>query len=181
MDIWAKAEHVALLAEKSYIGKARPPDDSELTPFFHDKLWLEAKTPRFLDGSAAILVFGQKGSRELARRLNHRLPCPVYWIQSFPGPDSHEHVHHFLLEQLRHLGWPIPECLPDASSVPPRGLFGKNLFEIQKPDTPGQTDTRPSGQWRAAKNLALEELLGPPSVSVRTPLRFRLLVPGTCR
>jgi|WetSurMetagenome_2_1015567.scaffolds.fasta_scaffold00426_8 heptosyltransferase III len=118
MDIWAKADYVALLAEKPYIGKTRPPDDSELTPFFHAELWKEAKIPRFLEGSAAILIFGQEGSRALARRISNRVPCPVHWIQSFPRPGSYQHVGDFLLEQLRHLDWPIPECLPELHPSP---------------------------------------------------------------
>jgi heptosyltransferase III len=113
IGLWTKAEHAALLAEKSYIGKERPPDDSELAPFHHDELWKKAKIPRFFLDSLAILIFGQAGSRVLAQRLASRMSCPVQWIQSFPNPGSQQHMHYFLLDQFRQLGWPIQESLPE--------------------------------------------------------------------
>jgi heptosyltransferase III len=113
INLWTRTEHIALLAEKTYLGKDLPPDDSELVPFFHDELWSEAKIPRFFQGAAAILILGQEGSQLLAGRLSRRLPCPVQWIQSFPGPGLNQHVHHFLLEQARRLGWSVEECLPE--------------------------------------------------------------------
>jgi ADP-heptose:LPS heptosyltransferase len=117
LKLWAKAEHVALFAEKSYIEKEHPPDDLELTPFFHDELWREAKTPRFFVDTLAILIFGQAGSRVLTTRLSARLPCPVQWLQSFPNPGSTQPVHHFLLEQCRQLGWSVEECLPQLKPL----------------------------------------------------------------
>jgi heptosyltransferase III len=113
IHLWTRAEHIALLAEKTYIGQDPPPDDSELVPFFHDELWREAKIPPFLHGAGAILVFGQTGSQMLAGRLSKRLSCTVHWVQSFPAPGSNQHVHCFLLEQLRRLGWAVKERLPE--------------------------------------------------------------------
>jgi len=130
IELWAKAEHVALLAEKPYIVHKHPPDDSELAPFFHDELWKEARTPRFLEKSVAILIFGQAGSRVLARRLSERLPCPVQWIQSFPSSSSHQHVHHFLLEQCRKLGWPIQECLPELPPSPREVSLAREMLML---------------------------------------------------
>jgi len=118
IDLWTRAEHLALLAEKPYVGKEPSPDDSELAPFFHDELWRGAKIPRFLEGRLAILIFGQAGSRVLAKRLSDRLPCPVQWVQSFPSPGSHQHVSRFLLEQCRQLGWSIQECLLELHPSP---------------------------------------------------------------
>jgi ADP-heptose:LPS heptosyltransferase len=112
IHLWTKAEHVALLAEKTYFGQEPPPDDSELLPFFHDELWKEASIPRFFQNAGAILVFGQAGSRVLAARLSKRMPCTVQWVQSFPGSETSRHVYHFLLEQFRRLGWALEECLP---------------------------------------------------------------------
>ncbi|HTY26001.1 MAG TPA: glycosyltransferase family 9 protein [Desulfomonilaceae bacterium] len=113
IDLWSKAEHVAVLAEKTYIGKTHPPDDLELVPFFHEELWREARIPRFFEDALAILIFGQAGSRVLGGRLAERLSCPVHWIQSFPEPGRHRHVHDFLLEQCQQLGWPLKASLPD--------------------------------------------------------------------
>jgi ADP-heptose:LPS heptosyltransferase len=113
IHLWARAEHAALLAEKPYVAKGPPPVDSELVPFFHDELWKEAKTPRFLHNAGTIFVFGKATSQLLAERLSRRLPCPVQWIQSFPDQESKQHVHHFLLNQFRRLGWTLGENLPE--------------------------------------------------------------------
>lgn len=112
LDLWSKPEHVALLAEKPFMGNTPPPDDSALFPFFRDELWHVATIPRFLEDARAILIFGQAGSRVLGERLSARLPCPVHWLQSFPGPGSCQHVHQFLLKQCRRLGWPLGDGLP---------------------------------------------------------------------
>jgi heptosyltransferase III len=113
IDLWTRTEHIALLAEKTYLGKDLPPDDSALVPFFQDELWSEAKIPRSFQGAVAVLIFGQAGSQLLASRLSRRLPCPVQWIQSFPGPGLNQHAHHFLLEQVRRLGWSVEERLAE--------------------------------------------------------------------
>ena len=34
MALWSKAEHIALLAEKSYVDSVHPPAEGELVPFF---------------------------------------------------------------------------------------------------------------------------------------------------
>jgi heptosyltransferase III len=138
MDLWTKAEHVALLAEKAYIGNTHPPDDLQLAPFFHDELWKQAKTPLFFEQSAAILVFGQAGSRVLARRLSARLSCPVQWIQSFPSPGSHEHVHHFLLEQFRQLGWPTQDCGFELHPTPHESSLARKSLQQKGGPSPGQ-------------------------------------------
>ena len=116
--LWSKPDHVSLLAEKSYIGKDPPPDDVVLAPFFHDELWKTATIPGFLENAAAILIFGQAGSRTLGERLSVRLPCPVRWIESFPAPGRQQHVHDFLLSQCRRLGWRLEECLPELRPSP---------------------------------------------------------------
>jgi heptosyltransferase III len=113
IDLWTKPEHIALLTERTYFGKDFPPNDSELVPFFHDELWREAKIPRFFCDAAATLVFGQPASQLLVDRLSRRLPCPVQWIQSFPPPELNQHVHDFLLDQVRRLGWTLQACLPE--------------------------------------------------------------------
>lgn len=118
LDLWSKPEHVALLAERPFIGKATPPDDSVLAPFFHDELWRTATIPRFLEGARMILLFGQAGSRVLAEKLSLRLPAPVHWLRSFPEPGSQQHVYHFLLEQCRQMGWSFEECLPRLEPSP---------------------------------------------------------------
>ncbi len=166
-DLFAKAEHVALLAEKPYVGKAHPPDDSELAPFFHDELWREAKTPRFFADALATVIFGQAGSRVLAARLAARLPCPVQWIQSFPGSGSPLHVHHFLLEQCRQLGWRVPECLPELKPSQQEQLTIREYLRQKSPTLtgkpilvhPGSGGLRkiwPLKNWRALLRFLLE-------------------------
>jgi heptosyltransferase III len=114
-DLWSKPDHLALLAEKPYVGKILSLDDAVLVPFFHDVLWKTAKIPPFLEDVQAVLIFGQAGSRLLGERLSTRLPCPVHWIQSFPGPGLRQHVRHFLLDQCLLLGWSLEEVLPEIS------------------------------------------------------------------
>jgi len=139
IDLWTRTENMALLADKTYFGKDHPPDDSELVPFFHDELWSEARIPLFFQGAMAILIFGQAGSQLLACRLSKRLPYPVQWIQSFPGSGLNQHVHHFLLEQGRRLGWSVEECLPELKpsqaeiSFVQDYLQQKNLVSAGKP------------------------------------------------
>jgi heptosyltransferase III len=159
LDLWTRSEHIALLAENTYLGKDHPPDDSELVPFFHDELWNKARIPQFLLGAAAILIFGQAGSQLLADRLSRRLPCPVQWIQSFPGQGLNQHVHHFLLEQCRRLGWSVEECFPVLKpsqveiSLVQEYLRKKNLVSAAKPVLihPGSGGVRkmwPLKRWR---------------------------------
>ncbi len=132
-DLWAKAEVVALLAEKAYLGNKHPPDDAEMAPFFHDELWRGAKIPRFFEDALAIIIFGQAGSRVLAGRLSARLPCPVQWVQSFPGPGSHQHVHHFLVEQCRRLGWSVQERLPELNPSQEEKSFIQEYLRQKNP------------------------------------------------
>ena len=117
-DLWSKPEHVALLAEKPFVGNAPRPDDAALAPFFQDELWQTATIPRFLEGARAILIFGQMGSRVLAERLSARLTSPVHWLQSFPEAGSHQPVHRFLLQQCQQWGWSLEECLPRLEPSP---------------------------------------------------------------
>lgn len=138
IDLWSKPEHVALLATKPFMGNTPPPADGALTPFFHDELWQTAAIPRFLEDARMVLIFGQAGSRLLAERLSARLPYPVRWLQSFPGPGLRQHVHHFLRRQCRQLGWSLEEYLPQLESSPQDLALARTCLEQHQPKGVGK-------------------------------------------
>lgn len=113
MDFCARTELVALIAGRSWVGQVHPADSAALAPFFHEDLWPHAAIPRFIETAGQVFVLGQRGSRLLAERLAARLPQPVHWIQSFPGPGQVQPVSAFILEQFRTAGW-------DLALTPPR-------------------------------------------------------------
>ena len=120
VDFWSKPEHVSLLAGKSFLGECRPLDGALIACLLQDSLWRSAALPDFLLEANQVFIFGQSGSRLMAKRLSRRLSANVSWIQSFPAAsDPCAHVSHFLRRQLNDLGWPIagkPLCLcPPAS------------------------------------------------------------------
>ncbi len=112
IDFWGRPELLALLATKAYLGRIRSCDSGELTAFFHDELWRQAKVPLFFQEAAALFIIGQEQSRILAERLQHRLTAPVIWIQSFPRGGPPIAVGKYLVDQVRAAGWPIDNSLP---------------------------------------------------------------------
>ncbi len=115
MDFCARAELVALIAGRSCVGRVHPADSAALAPFFHEDLWRKAAIPPFVETAGQVFILGQRGSRPLAERLAARLPRPVHWIQSFPGPEQVRPVSEFILEQFRAAGWNMTLTPPRLS------------------------------------------------------------------
>lgn len=139
IDFCAKAELVALIADRPYVGQVYPSDSAALTPFFHEDSWRHAAIPHFFDTADQVLIFGQLGSRLLAERLEVRLRHPVHWIQSFPGTGQVRPVPEFLCEQMREAGWDI-ELAPPRITIAAADLAAvRHWLAVQV----GDADCRP--------------------------------------
>lgn len=112
MDFCAKAEYVALLADRPYVGEIHSSYTTDVTLFFHDDLWRHAPVPHYFQNASQIFIFGQKSSRLLAERFSARLDYPVRWIQSFPDPGHLQPVAEFLLRQVNQLGFGLKATIP---------------------------------------------------------------------
>ncbi len=106
-DFWSKREHVSLLSGKQYLGDFHSLDGPLAAALLDDGLREDFPLPDFILRADRVFIFGQEGSRVIARRLSARLGGRAHWIRSFPGPD-HKGVHacDFISEQLVELGWP---------------------------------------------------------------------------
>jgi len=175
---WSKPAYAQLLAHRPYAGPVRSCDGPELTPFFHEDLWKEASAPAFFQEAEAVLFFGQIGARAPAQRLQKRWGRPVHWIRSFPAPEERQPVSRFLTEQIRLLGWPLPDlepCLlpPPGSRSSVRAWLEKRGIEeegavLVHPGSGGTRKVRPLRRWwpflrwlREDRELPVLLVLGP--------------------
>jgi heptosyltransferase-3 len=166
MDFWSRREHVALIAGRPYVRDVYSCDGPELSPFFHDDLWLEARIPSCFRKAQAVLIFGQSSGRLLAARLGERLKSPVYWVQSFTGDESGRSVSESILEQMQQHGWqmdgscPSIECSEEERSIVKDWLAEKDWLDGPKPLLvhPGSGARRkvwPLARWWAVLNWLL--------------------------
>jgi len=168
LDFISKKEHVALLADKPYVGNVYCSDGPELIPFFHEDLWQAASIPACMRDVGAVLVFGQAGSRMVAERLARRLSCPVHWIQSFPDESRVEPVADFVREQLRGCGWQVEQTIARIEPPAHEASFVAEWLEraglgagcrpvLAHPGSGGRRKIWPLRRWWSLVELLIEE------------------------
>lgn len=109
IDFCSRSDHIALIAHRSYFGKAHSSDGSEFAAFYHEDLWRESHVPAIFTESDVIFILGQEAARGAAERIGLKSGRPVHWVRSFPVFGEEVPVSRFIVEQFRAMGFPIKE------------------------------------------------------------------------
>lgn len=146
LDFVCRPAHAELVATQPYCAGALSCDGSWLGPFFLETGWEKVPLPPAFIRSEALFWIGQPAGRAVAERLQARLGKPVHWLQSFPVPPRDQPVADFLLQQMRHLGYPLPTALPSLEG--PSRPANRNGVLIH-PGSGGRAKIWPLGCWHA--------------------------------
>jgi len=156
--------HAELVASQPYFAGAISCDGSRLGPFYLESGWEKVPLPPAFIRSEALFWIGQPASRIVAERLQARLGKRVHWLQSFPVPPRGRPVGDFLLEQMRRLGYPLPDALPSLE-VPSRPANRDGV--LIHPGSGGRAKIWPLGcwhaliQWLLTNQIPVRIVLGP--------------------
>ncbi|MFZ2447040.1 MAG: glycosyltransferase family 9 protein [Syntrophobacteraceae bacterium] len=162
VDFWSKREHVSLLSGKEYLGDFHSIEGPLVPSFLNDSLWETVPLPDFLVRADHVFIFGQEGTRVLARRLSARIDGRVDWVRSFPGPDhAGTHVLDFIRDQLAGLGQSYPKVsalariCPAASDIAAaerlledHGMGANSRPVLLHPGSGGKKKVWPLKNWR---------------------------------
>ncbi|MCE5335742.1 MAG: glycosyltransferase family 9 protein [Desulfobacteraceae bacterium] len=155
---WTKPEHLSLAARHPAFSCGRSLDGPLIPSLLHDELWRDVPIPEFLRAADRVMIFGQSGTRILAKRLAEKIGGRVDWIRSFPAEgEGTEHAADLLRKVLTSLGWPVtdgrgPLIVPPGDALalknPP---FDENARRpvILHPGSGGRRKIWPLQNWRS--------------------------------